>query len=123
MPDVKATPADLVAFLAAHRPPEETTVEVAFGAGDERRIVELHFQRSMAAFSRYVKASYVDGEPVQAGLQFLMDTVVAPEREALERFIESYPVDAGALANRLLGTYAGGNVELALKNGSRPAGP
>jgi hypothetical protein len=123
MGDKKATPADLVAYLTAQKPPEDIVVEVTFGDDAERRTTELHFQRSMAAFSRYVRTAWMDRQPLEAGLQFLMDTVSPAEREALEMYVNAYPVDAGALANQIVNTYAGGSVESALKNGSRPAGP
>lgn len=114
----KAGHDELAAFLSAHKPPEEAVLEVRFGAGDDARVTEFHFRRSLAAFGRYTQTAYGDGgDVVAASLRFLVDSAREDERLLVEAFATAYPVDAVNAARQLMSIYAYEGIETRIKNG------
>jgi hypothetical protein len=118
----KATHEEFAAHLAASVPPENIILEIAYGSGDEKRVVEFQFKRSTLVFSHYVKTAYgPGGNAIQAAAQFLVDSAAKADQKIIAAFVETYPVEAILAASALSETYGGGNIETAIKNGSKPA--
>jgi hypothetical protein len=118
----KATHKEFAEYLDANKPPEDIVVEINYGSGDEKRVVEFKFKRSTLIFGRYVKDAYgPDGNPPQAAAQFLIDSADKAERALVAAFVEAYPAEAISVAGALVDTYASGDVEAAIKNVSKPA--
>jgi hypothetical protein len=113
----RGTVEDLAAFIAKRKPPEEVAVDIVYVDGDERTVVELHFKRSHAAFTRYAQGAYgPDGDAVGASAQFLIDCSVEAERPLVMAFVDAYPVNAVDLAAELLMLYGYAGIEAKIKN-------
>jgi len=122
----KAVHADLLAYLEENPPPEDVTVTVEFGEGQE---ADFHFNRSIPAYERYVRnISEIDkdgksiGSPLTSGSIFLLDSIAKTERAALAAFMNAYPATIGDLSLMLGNLYAS-SAQVKVKNASKPAGP
>jgi len=124
-PDEK-TPVDLLTWLKENPAPESITVTVEFGEGYEE---ELHFNRSIEAYERYVRnISEIDadgkliGSPLTSGSIFLLDSIAKAEREKLAAFMNRYPATVADLSTMLAKLYTS-TAQVKVKNVSKPAGP
>jgi len=121
----KAVHADLLAYLQENPPPEDVTVTVEFGEGQE---ADFHFKRSIEAYERYVRnISEIDkdgklvGSPLTSGSIFLLDSIAKTERAALAAFMNAYPATIADLSVLLANLYTSA-AQVKVKNASKPAG-
>ena len=122
----KAMHADLLAYLEENPPPEDVTVVVEYGEGQE---ADFHFKRSIEAYERYVRnISEIDkdgklvGSPLTSGSIFLLDSIAKAERAALAAFMNAYPATIADLSVLLANLYTS-TAQVKIKNASKPAGP